>query len=473
VTKRGGIAMAGLSPHPPIAVSEIGRGEEKKISKTLGSLRQLSQQFVEEDVDTLILITPHGPVFSDGVSIRCTEDLTGNLSQFGAPDVKVHFENDTDLVMAIKDESQAFSGFDTLLLHQRNLARYGIETELDHGTVVPLSFLKEGGLDSRLVVVNIGFLPYLELYQFGMAIDRAVRRLGRRVAILASGDLSHRLTDDAPNKFNPRGKEFDERLMSSLGEFDVEDVIFLPDDLLEDAGECGMRPIMILLGALDKYFVRPKTLSYEGPFGVGYGVMLFEIEGEGESRFPALQKRHFSILSEIKANEPFPVVLARKTVESYVRTGKVPELPSIDKIPSEFREKAGVFVSIHKQGMLRGCIGTTKGIRPDIVREIMENAVSAATEDPRFYPITPEELDYLDYSVDILSKAEPVDDIKNLNPKIYGVIVEKGHRQALLLPDLPGVDSVQEQLRVVKRKAGIDERETGVKVYRFSVTRYH
>jgi len=167
------------------------------------------------------------------------------------------------------------------------------------------------------------------------------------------------------------------------------------------------------------------------------------------------------------------VQLARQAITAYVRDRKRISPPPPEQMTPEMRERAGVFVSIHtKDGALRGCIGTYHPTQPNVAEEIISNAISAATRDPRFYPITPEELDDLDISVDVLTEPEPVDSIKELDAKKYGVIVESGWRKGLLLPDLEGVETPQEQIDICRRKAGIGPKEP-VKLYRFQVRRYH
>lgn len=164
-----------------------------------------------------------------------------------------------------------------------------------------------------------------------------------------------------------------------------------------------------------------------------------------------------------------PIVkLARETVESYIREGKIPQPREL--IP-EMKERAGVFVSIHKHGELRGCIGTFEPTKANVAEEIMTNAISSATRDPRFPPVAASELGDLEYSVDILTKPEPVKDVNQLNPKKYGVIVESGFRRGLLLPDLEGVDTVERQIEICRLKAGIPFDEP-VSLYRFEVKRF-
>lgn len=163
------------------------------------------------------------------------------------------------------------------------------------------------------------------------------------------------------------------------------------------------------------------------------------------------------------------VELARRTIESYVREGKVPTVP--EDLTPEMREQAGVFVSLKIGGNLRGCIGTFAPERKTVAEEIMANAVRSSTRDPRFPPVSPEELASLEYSVDILTSPEPVASEAELDPKKYGVIVESGGRRGLLLPDLEGVDTVQYQIEICRAKAGIPA-NMPVKLYRFEVKRY-
>lgn len=166
------------------------------------------------------------------------------------------------------------------------------------------------------------------------------------------------------------------------------------------------------------------------------------------------------------------VMLAKNTIDSYIREGRIYR-PADEELTEEMQnDRAGAFVSVHEDGDLRGCIGTIAPTRDTLAEEIVSNAISAATRDPRFPPITVPELERLTISVDVLGKAEPVSSYAELDVKRYGVIVEKGFRRGLLLPDLEGVDTVEYQVAIAKRKAGIGEKEEGVQMYRFEVIRH-
>ena len=173
----------------------------------------------------------------------------------------------------------------------------------------------------------------------------------------------------------------------------------------------------------------------------------------------------------MKAKEESAYVkLARETIKNYIKHGKIITLP-LDLPKEMINQKAGVFVSLKKYGELRGCIGTFMPTQKNIAQEIIKNAVSAAVEDPRFSPVNVSELEDLTISVDVLSIPEEIKDISQLDPKKYGVIVSSGYKKGLLLPDLEGVDTAEEQVDITKRKAGIYPGEK-VKLYRFEVKRF-
>ncbi len=167
--------------------------------------------------------------------------------------------------------------------------------------------------------------------------------------------------------------------------------------------------------------------------------------------------------------EPHPADLARKVLEHYLEEGSLPKLP--DYLPPEYEKKAGAFVSLKKDGQLRGCIGTFEPVRQNLAEEIAANTISAALKDPRFPPVTKDEVTELSFSVDVLSPLEIVKSKAELDEKKYGIMVRSGQKSGLLLPDLEGVDSVDQQIDIARRKAGIVPGEQ-MELYRFKVTRF-
>ena len=243
--------------------------------------------------------------------------------------------------------------------------------------------------------------------------------------------------------------------------------------LCDRAAECGLRSFQIMAGALDGLAVSSTLLSYEGPFGVGYGVATFAVTGPDEGRRfgERCQKLERAWLAQRKAAEDSWVRLARLSLETFVKTGKgLDSLP--DGLPGELTDRAaGAFVSLHVHGQLRGCIGTTGPTTPSVAWEIVQNAVSACSRDPRFPPVGVHELDSLEYSVDVLGAPEAISSLDHLDVKRYGVIVSCGTRRGLLLPDLDGVDTVEQQIGIARQKGGISAREKYT-LERFEVVRH-
>jgi len=323
---------------------------------------------------------------------------------------------------------------------------------------------------ARLVTMAISFLSPEAHYALGEAVGRALTRLGRTVAIICSADLSHALLPGAPNGYDPAGREFDERYRRAVEEWDVDWMLHVDTGFRHHAAEDAVPQTSLLMGALSHLQVRPRVLSYEGPFGVGYLVAAIDVLGPraaGEAESTAAVGGAPAGTDAAQTVHPY-VRLAREAVENYVRRRLVIE--SSDRTPEMLR-RAAAFVSIKKLGDLRGCIGTVEPTYPDLGHEIIENAVAAASRDPRFEPIAENELAHLTYSVDILSPPERISGPEALDPRRYGVVVESGRRRGLLLPDLPGIDSVEEQVAIARTKGGILPDEAA-DLYRFQVERY-
>lgn len=465
-----GIILAGLVPHPPIIVPEVGRGQEACAAQTVAGLRQLAAQVVAAAPDTVILISPHAPLFKDAITVFDRDRIEGNLEQFGAKGGRLEFPVDREFI-AEAERAAAGTGVYLFRAQRGSSLRYRFQERLDHGMMVPLHYLREAGLNARLVPMAMGLYPPLELYRFGMSLQKAAQRTGRRVVLLASGDLSHRLTPDAPGGYHLRGEEFDRRLVELMRTGDRVGILELDQELIELAGECGYRPLVMLLGALDGRKMTSEVISYEGPFGVGYAVVAFQ-PGEADpaqSLHQNVSERRQALVRQRREGEHPLVRLARTALELYVNQGRVIDPPA--ELVREFPGRAGTFVSIKKHGALRGCIGTIEPVRESIPREIITNAISAGTADPRFSPVEPEELDDLVYSVDILGEPEPITGLAELDPSRYGVIVSRGSRSGLLLPMLEGIETAAQQVKVARQKAGLRGDEPA-QLHRFEVVRY-
>lgn len=467
----GRIISSYIFPHPPIIIPEVGKGAESGAEDTISAVGKAAAKIKDDRPTTIIVTTPHGPVFQDYVHMGTSERLSGDLSRFGSPGVRLEFDNNIEMVNRIieyaKEQGISSGGLDDGIMKKYKLSR-----DLDHGVLVPLYFVHKELKEFKLVHISIAGLPFEDLYRFGMCIEKAVLETDEQVVFLASGDLSHRLSEDAPYGYSERGGEFDRLLVNSVKSLDIERLMAVDEEFCESAGECGLRSFIMMFGALDGYELQPEVYSYEGPFGVGYAVARFGVKGKSEDRrvLKKVQEETARKMNEVRSGEDPYVRLARLTLETYVREGKIVGVSR--ELPAEMLEnKAGTFVSIKKQGQLRGCIGTIEPTRKNVAEEIIYNAVSAGTRDPRFEPVEEEELGKLVYSVDVLREPEPIRSMEELDVVKYGVIVSAGRRSGLLLPNLEGVDTPQKQVSIALQKAGIRQDEE-YSMERFEVVRH-
>lgn len=433
------VLAAFIVPHPPLIVSEVGQGNEKEVQKTIDSYCEVARQIAQLKPDTIIISSPHAPMYRDFFHISRGESAQGSFTDFHAPQVTFDESYDTELAQLTAQLAQAENfpaGFDR-----------GKSSVLDHGTMVPLYFIEKLYKQFKLMRVGLSWLSLNKHYRFGQIIRDAVEKAGRRVVYVASGDLSHKLQQYGPYGFAPQGPQYDEKLMDVCARGALGELTQFDENFCEAAAECGHRSFVIMSGALGSDSIKASALSHEDVTGVGYGVCTF---------YPQKEDAY--------------VALARKTIEHYVKKGEMPAVPS--DIPDEMKNtSAGAFVSIHKCGDLRGCIGTIAPTEPNLAQEIISNAISASTRDPRFDPITEDELSQLEINVDVLGEPEEIQSIDQLDVKRYGVIVSNGFRRGLLLPDLDGIDTAEQQVRIARMKGNIRQDEP-ITLHRFEVIRH-
>lgn len=264
-----GMVFGCIVPHPPLLVPDIGRGQEAAISATTQAMEKLTDKLAEQHPQTILVISPHGEYRADTMGILTATSSTGDLSSWGARGPQHHFDNDLEMVALVRREAEAAD------IPTKSIGEKGYE--LDHGVMVPMHFLLSGVKGVPLVPLTFSWLSLEIHFAFGKAIRQAAEQSQKRVALIASGDLSHRLIPGAPAGYEPLGKVFDEKLVQALSCLDTEGILNMDTELIERAGECGLRSFVILLGALDGLQVKPEILSYEGPFGVGYLVASFEV----------------------------------------------------------------------------------------------------------------------------------------------------------------------------------------------------
>ena len=441
------VEAAFMVPHPPLIVAEVGRGREKEVAATIRAYERAAREIAALAPETIIISSPHSVMYRDWFHISPGEHAEGSFAEFGAPKVRFSEDYDSELVGLI-ERLAAAEGIPAGTMGE-------LDPDLDHGTMVPLYFIRRFYKGGRIVRIGLSGLPLETHYALGKVIRKAVEQSGRRAVYVASGDLSHKLQPHGPYGFAPEGPEYDRRVMDvcSRGAFD--ELLRFDEGFCSRAAECGHRSFVIMAGALDGTEIRAEQLSHEDVTGVGYGICTF---------YPAS-----SPAVSAGSGDPY-VALARDTIDSYIRTGKIISVPK--DIPGEMKKtKAGAFVSIHKNGDLRGCIGTILPTRKNVAEEIIRNAISASTEDPRFPAVITDELPELEINVDVLSEPELISSPDELDVKRYGVIVSCGFRRGLLLPDLEGVDTVEQQIAIAMAKGGISRGEK-ITLHRFEVIRH-
>jgi AmmeMemoRadiSam system protein A/AmmeMemoRadiSam system protein B len=458
------IVFSGIVPHPPIMVPEVGGDAIAEVRGSIDAMAELTRRIIETGAETVVLISPHAPLDPRAFVAYHSPNLCGDFAKFHAPAAQVEFPLDQELLETIT-KTAAQEDYEVL-----SLGNYG----LDHGTAVPLYFLSRNGWKGRVVALGYSFLSNEDHLRFGACIRKAVDAAGRSVAFVASGDLSHRLKPEAPAGYSHTAYRFDDQVVNALHENSPARIIDIDQDLRRTAGECGFRSMLVALGATGGLPEACEVLHYEAPFGVGY--LVAQLTNAKASTTAGQNKEVNESLNPVTAGESSKEAselpaLARLAIETFVRTGKQISMP--EHASGILAARAACFVSIKtRSGGLRGCIGTIEPVKQALVEELILNAISAATRDPRFEPVVASELTNLRYSVDVLSAPEPAT-FEDLDPAIYGVIVEdeSGSYRGLLLPDIAGVDTAAKQVEIAARKAGIPQ-EKPLRLSRFRVQRF-
>ncbi len=259
-------------PHPPIIIPEVGRGEEKAAAKTLEGMQRICSELEDERPESLVVLTPHH-VMGKGLSIICGESIAGDMGMFRARECKLQAEGDLELATELAGHVKK-EGLPVTM-------STGKKVEMDHASFVPLYYLNKAWKSlPKLVLANPLGLSYEQSYFLG----RALRRLelkDKKVGIVFSGDLSHRLIPGAPAGYHPRAKEFDALVVKAFETSSTDELLSLSEDQIESAGECGLRSALAFLGMVEGEPIR--LFTYEGPFGVGYCTALWEpAKGRGD-----------------------------------------------------------------------------------------------------------------------------------------------------------------------------------------------
>jgi len=424
------IPCAALMCHAPIVIPALAGSRGQACSKTTGAMRQVATDVLAHGPEVIVVVSPHAPRAAQSWAVVHDAEIAGTFSRFGRADLGLTLEGAPHAAEALSRVAQ----------------QYGLSVEaargddLDHGALVPLMFLAEAGFLGRVLVVSLPYPGTDQEERFGHIIAQAAAVCGERWAIIASGDMSHRLTADAPAGFHPRAKDFDLTFVRNLRHKDLRRATNVDAKLQALVAEDVVQSTRVAAAAVDYVATGLTVYSYEGPFGVGYcEAMLFSERAQGKDADPDAPPLR---LVDI-AHDAIVHALAGT---HYL----VPELPAPWDAPH------AVFVTLRSpEGELRGCIGRTEPIFGSLALEVADCAVAAATRDHRMPSVETRELTRLGIEISVLEPPEPIESASQLDPKRFGVVVSQGERRGVLLPEVEGVDTVDDQLRIAMRKGEI------------------
>lgn len=258
------IVFSAITPHPPILIPPIGKENLSRLDATSNSFEELNKSLIESRADTIMVISPHGLVHADSYTMNLNPKFSCNFEDFGDFTTKRSWAGNVGLSYKIREKLETSTPLQLIS-----------EESLDHGTSVPLYLLTKNLKDIKVIPLYYSGLDLESHFNFGRQLKGELQASKENVAVVASGDLSHRLTKNAPAGFSPKGKKFDKKLIELITKMKYRDILSMDESLITEAGECGLRSILILLGMLDGIKVEPKVLSYEAPFGVGYLTLNF------------------------------------------------------------------------------------------------------------------------------------------------------------------------------------------------------
>ena len=260
------IVFSAIVPHSPLLIPTIGKENLKKLEATKNAFKKLEENLYASRAETIIVFSPHGLIQSNSFSMNLSPGFLGNFEEFGDFSTKFSLAGDIGLAYRIREKLEAKVPLQLIS-----------ETKLDYGSAVPLYLLTAQMPRIKVIPIYYAGLDLASHYQLGHLLRQEILSHKDRVAIIASGDLSHRLSKDAPAGYSAKGKKFDKKIIESLEKFKIKDILDMDHEFIREACECGLKAIVMLLGILEPIKCEPQKLSYEAPFGVGYLVMNFKL----------------------------------------------------------------------------------------------------------------------------------------------------------------------------------------------------
>jgi AmmeMemoRadiSam system protein A len=447
-----GVSCAVLMCHAPIVVPDIAGSRSGLCARTSDAMARAAQRLCDHDPDVLVVISPHAP--RDRTRFGVVEDavIAGDFGKFGWPEIGVELRGAPHAARVLREVAE----------------KHGIATRaargdaLDHGALVPLYFVHAAGFRGATLVLALPYPGAGTEQAMGGAIAEMARRLDQRVCVLASGDMSHRLSLESAAGFHPQAQHFDARFRELIARGELEQAVAIDEQLRAFAAEDVVDSVAVAAASVGFERRGHEVLAYEAPFGVGY---LEAVLFDAPERAPVRTSGHARETSE--ATPPDRLLgIAREAIEAHLR-GDLYQPPQLH---APWERSRGVFVTLRApDGGLRGCVGHLEPAHHTLAQEVAACAVACATRDSRFWPVCEGELCDLVLEISMLSPPVKIDGVDALDPHRYGVVVSSGKRRGVLLPNVDGVNSAYDQMRYAAAKAGIALDEEGLALERFEV----
>jgi len=430
-----------LMCHAPIVVPAVGGARGAACQATTEAMSAAARELVWSAPDVIVVVSPHAPRAARAWGVCFDGSERGSFARFGAPDCVVRLPGATDFARGLAIHFTR-AGLDVFELPG---------SDLEHGATVPLYFVAQEGWSGPTLLMSLSSGG--DERRLGELLGAYAEESGVSVGLLASGDMSHRLKPGAPGGFHPKARRFDAHIVERLTGADLAGAIDVDPTLRELAAEDVVGSLEVAFGALGSETSGCRFLEYEGPFGVGYA--------------EAILYRNSSPRSSATGHV---LAVARKAVGAVAHNADAARAASIvNEAPYGTTPSRGVFVTLRtRSGELRGCIGHIEPQRATLEDEVFACARAAASTDPRFAPVRVDELSDIRLEISLLTPPVPVPDATHLDPQRYGVLISGGERRGVLLPAIPGVDTVERQLQIARAKAHIAENEP-IDLQRFEV----
>ena len=472
----------GVACHLSEMLSEALVDQDTILKQTERGLRDVALAVAKAKPHTIVIITPHGAVFDDAVAISYDTKLSGNMSVFGVARSKIEKPCDMGLLDEIRDRFNE-AGCRHIFVNSRVAKEYEIPLILDRGSLVPLSFIDKVYPDYQLVHLTVGDLSYYELYRIGHILRQAIETASNDTVIIASGDLAH-LPRDRNTEDVRYVRTFNQKIAMSLRNKDYETILTMPSEECSRVRQCGLKPLVTALGSEDG--IATKCMIFSETEALGIGCVNAWIADDISKKDPVTESLLTKLEEQRKAKyvkalsaDDAVIGLAMNAIAAWIHHNEKfdPDYYLSQHDDHQMAEhlqntQGAVMVTIYKDGEIRGSAGSLSAERSNLCSEIVHHAIEAASFDPRFLPIEPEELGQIDIVVDLLGKPEVVADPSCVDPTRHGLIVEQHLNRGVVTPGLTDV-SLSSYIEAAERSAGIVNADDGKIIFsRFDVDRH-